>query len=219
MNFETEFRTDPEGNSKRKMPCTLIRPGVLAFTFNPGEQCICPPKVSLGDHDRMGKWKAYVTKTLNQILKTTNIYYYLEIEISEKPCMGNRPPGSQVPRLHGHGLLYIGDNDNLRDFFLYVCPFLDQVSIYEVDTISDPDYWIEYCTKHNWLIDDVITNVPWYSRRSGMRDIYDSLIALIENPGVLNPVSPPAKKGVDEPIEKPPARYPADKRLRRRRRK
>lgn len=133
--------------------------------------------------------------------------------------MGGKAPGSQVPRLHGHGLLYIGDNDNLRDFFLYVCPFLDQISIYEVDSISDPDYWIAYCTKHNWLIDDVVTNVPWHNKKSDMRSIYDSLQSQFENPGVLIPVSPPAKKGDDEPIEKPPARDPADKRLRRRRRK
>lgn len=160
MNSQSyDPKAEVEGNADTKV--FLAKPGVYAFTVNPEDklgQQWCPVKKSKGDHDRLERFTAKLTKDLNDILFGIGIDYMLVIEASE-PIRGNHAPGKQKSRLHGHGLIRFNTIDSIRDFLLYVTPQLDQIASYKIDYLNDPDVWHRYCHKQQFLHFPMISNM------------------------------------------------------------
>nr|DAW08393.1 MAG TPA: Rep protein [Bacteriophage sp.] len=68
-----------------------------------------------------------------------NTEYEMHIEVS--------PMG----RLHLHGKIKLLNKERLLKFYLYDIPRINNISVFEIDTISDMVKWDTYCTKQKTL--------------------------------------------------------------------
>lgn len=71
--------------------------------------------------------------------------YLLFTELSE-PLTPNAD--SNGPRLHLHGFIFFEDNRSIKQFLMrYSYLMLAQLGTYELDTVNDIDYFLQYCQK------------------------------------------------------------------------
>lgn len=57
----------------------------------------------------------------------------------------------QIARLHFHGLIRFPDAPAFLWFHLYGITLLEKICTFEIDTISDPRVWYDYCHEQSFL--------------------------------------------------------------------
>lgn len=95
-----------------------------------------------------------ITKSINHIkyIIRNNPNYHMDLFL-EVSCKG---------RLHWHGTLLFKHNNHIKNFYLQFIPQILNNHSIEIDTIADPDKWLEYCTKskhlfnHNIKTSDIV---------------------------------------------------------------
>lgn len=124
----------------KKIPKIKWNNGITySFTINPSDeiQFFGKERRSLRVHEiiclKMDTLKPYIEYTLYP-------------EYSEPECKTAQYKG---PRMHYHGTLKFIDIFGFLELGFYK---LSRWSVFEIDTISDQDYWHKYCTKqqHIW---------------------------------------------------------------------
>lgn len=102
--------------------------------------CPCDKYQFYRSQDRFDKFRSFWYEQLISLKK-----YEMFIEISHPH--DRQLKGAQGPRLHLHGTITFETNKQLANFLLYKYRSLLQLSILEIDTVSDKKHWYKYCTK------------------------------------------------------------------------
>lgn len=136
----------------------LLRPKVVySITINPNDSCQYYPKNYPGDWQvRMDAFKQNWSKRFIELLSLFDIDYWLQIECSEPFRSGNQ----SEPRLHFHGLIRFQTPESVMQFLLNASHWLLTWSNFKIDSIEDPEEWIDYSEKHTFLPFPAIDNVP-----------------------------------------------------------
>lgn len=104
-----------------------------------------------GKPDRMTKFKNFMYE---QFLSWPQfgIHYYFNYELSEPTTNALKSQG--IPRLHLHGIIKFNSNKSIKHFLLNELYKISKYSIYEIDTIKDPQLWCNYCQKQQTVINE-----------------------------------------------------------------
>lgn len=100
----------------------------------------------------LGKTNRYelFRQALRERLNKLGCLFSLHIEASEVWSTTDNPK-SVGPRLHAHGIIYIRDASEMREFLLYGLYGLQMMGTYKMKPITDLEGWKTYCTKQNWV--------------------------------------------------------------------
>jgi len=120
-------------NEVVKYEC-LATDTMYAFTYSPADN-----HQFWGECDRYQQFKAKMNTFFMSILKVSSIQFRYEVS----------PHG----RLHLHG--YIKGYHKM-DFFLFEIPKIEDYGTLVIKEITEPEKWVEYCTKQHLPPDD------WY---------------------------------------------------------
>lgn len=104
-----------------------------AFTYNPDVQPVSP-KFTLD----LVTWH----NGMDNIFKSLR---YSDVEL--------RPELSQGSRWHYHGQIIIKD---VLKFYIFDLPVLRENGSYEIDIINDPKIWLDYCTKQEKIMKELL---------------------------------------------------------------
>ena len=132
--------------SKRLIP--FFKTGTLySITINPVDRF-----QFFGNPLRLQKFRSHVYEAFLPL----ECKYRLFIELSEPN--GFKTSGYKGPRLHCHGIINFPKKKHLLSFLMdYYYRILRTMSV-DIDTISDKEYWLNYCTKQNLIENNIIHN-------------------------------------------------------------
>lgn len=101
-----------------------------AITINPSDKFQCFDYMK-----RMDCFKKLFNEKIRPLVSFGDMCTQLYLEISK---MG---------RLHYHGTIEFQNEEDIGEFFLNKIHLLIDRTSFEIDTISDPEIWYDYCTK------------------------------------------------------------------------
>lgn len=110
--------------------------GYYTFNLNPQKQCEYDNPIA-----RWNNMYKHIQTLISQFVESAEIEGYLEI--------------SRSGRIHMHGWIKF---TNVANFYLELPKVLKQCTI-EIDTITDPETWYEYCTKSNKTLRTYTTHI------------------------------------------------------------
>jgi len=121
----------------------VYKKGWYSMSINPDDQ-----HQYFGKDDRLEKFRNYLHANL-LFLKNWHIDYCFHLELSEPTSNEKSKNG---PRLHVHGIIRFRSTLSIKNFLLHGFYKLTRWSMIDIDTISDPDVWYEYCTKQQIIM-------------------------------------------------------------------
>lgn len=135
----------------------LHKDTVYSITINPDDkhQYYQSPKANYTSYkDRLKTFSKYWHNLFTEMFSLHEIDYYLCIECSE-PIDKPTPP-----RLHFHGWIRFNSVDAINEYLLINMRALQHVSNINIDTISDHEYWYDYCHKQEQNGYGTLENMP-----------------------------------------------------------
>jgi len=138
QNFKRYF--SPNDGSKNKMPPVhqMCEEKWYTFSYNPEVQ----PVLYNGTVE-YGDWLMEQRRHLSEYDKTCSLQLFMDISTSG--------------RLHWHGIIKI---HNLKNFMIFTLPLIIKRASTEIDFLTDPVEWHNYCTKTLHILDEYYITQP-----------------------------------------------------------
>jgi len=172
------------GDYKKKNP--YLGHKIFKISLNPNNSCQFINEVKGGVFkdleigDRLPRFKRWLNKYLQACFRQSGIHYIFHIEVSTPIGSSFDKKNYIGPRLHAHGIIYMSDNKQLREWLIEVYPRLLSNCRIDIDTMDDLNVWKSYISKDNdWMRCDplcsIIPETFWsYTERLWTTDIKQS---------------------------------------------
>ena len=101
--------------------------------------------INTNDANQYYSWQTYVRA--KNCIRT---YYNIVQILKHVADITLYPEISKAGRYHMHGTILLNDS---FEFYSHVIPLLKAVCNMDIDTIQDPEYWYQYCTKDRYIME------------------------------------------------------------------